>query len=106
MKELTQKALAEAFPNGASANDLIFYFKKKWGRDDIVRSSLSPQLSRLRAEGLIRRDGRLWLLAQPSEGGGSGPDHEIAAQGSSQDNENGDSHRKGFGPELDLRPNR
>jgi hypothetical protein len=65
MKELTLKALKEKFPMGATANDLLEFFGNAWGRTDVVRSSLSPQLSRLKWEGKIGLDGYVWFLLEP-----------------------------------------
>lgn len=70
MKQLAVKALQEHFPNGASAIDMIDFFHKAWGRTDVSRSSLSPQLSRLKKDGMITLRGTRWLLvteAQKSE---------------------------------------
>lgn len=68
MKQLTVKALKEQFRNGATANQLIAFFKNAWGRTDVVRSSLSPQLSRLQEDGYIKREGRVWhLMKDPNE---------------------------------------
>lgn len=61
LKQLVVKALAEAFPGGATALQLLAHFKA-WGRD-IARTSLSPQLSRLKDEGVIERSGKVWTLA-------------------------------------------
>ena len=63
MKQLVRKALDEHFENGATANELMDFFKNAWGRNDIVRSSLSPQLSRLKREGVVTLDGKRWHLA-------------------------------------------
>jgi hypothetical protein len=62
MKQLVRKALDEHFENGATANELMDFFRNAWGRNDIVRSSLSPQLSRLKREGLITLEGKKWHL--------------------------------------------
>ena len=67
MKQLTMKALAEQFPAGATARELIKFFKNAWGRADVVRSSLSPQLSRLQEDGFIKREGRVWHLVKEFE---------------------------------------
>lgn len=64
MKQLVLKALRERFPKGATANELIEFFWNAWGRTDVVRSSLSPQLSRLKDDGKISREGYRWLLVQ------------------------------------------
>lgn len=62
MKGLVLKALREHFHDGATANELIEFFANAWGRTDVVRSSLSPQLSRLKVEGKITLRGYKWLL--------------------------------------------
>ena len=62
IKELVRKALSEQFENGATANQLLELFASAWGRNDIVRTSLSPQLSRLRKEGTLFRTGQIWRL--------------------------------------------
>lgn len=63
MKQLVRKALGEHFPNGATAAELMDFFADAWGRNDIVRTSLSPQLSRLKREGDITLRGKTWYLA-------------------------------------------
>jgi hypothetical protein len=67
MKELTIKALRDHFPNGATANDLLRFFYDAWGRTDVMRSSLSPQLSRLKEDKRIDRDGYRWFLLTPEK---------------------------------------
>ncbi len=62
MKQLIRAALREQFPNGATANQLLDFFAHSWSRRDIVRSSLSPQLSRLRWDKEIDRNGYRWFL--------------------------------------------
>jgi hypothetical protein len=61
IKELVLKALEEQFPSGATAHQLLELFSNAWGRGEIVRTSLSPQLSRLKADHKIDRDGSLWF---------------------------------------------
>jgi len=65
IKELVVKALAEHFPNGATANQMLDVFSNVWGRGDIVRTSLSPQLSRLKEQHRIIRQGHIWHLRRP-----------------------------------------
>lgn len=65
MKQLTLKALKEHFTNGATANELLEYFANAWGRNDIIRESFSPQLSRLKREGKISLRGKVWYLLSP-----------------------------------------
>lgn len=62
IKELISKALSEQFSSGATAGQLLTLFATAWGRDDIVRTSLSPQLSRLKREGKIDRNENIWFL--------------------------------------------
>jgi hypothetical protein len=64
IKELVLKALNEQFHSGASAQELLEFFESAWGRDDIPRTSLSPQLSRLRAERKIDRNGNTWFTRE------------------------------------------
>jgi hypothetical protein len=67
MKQLVRKALNERFQDGATANEMLDFFQNAWGRDDIVRTSLSPQLSRLKREGDIILRGKKWYLAGTNE---------------------------------------
>ncbi|QNE31859.1 hypothetical protein F1C10_07880 [Sphingomonas sp. NBWT7] len=62
MKQMIVRALAERFANGATANELLVHFRQEWGRLDIARTSLSPQLSRLKEAERIRLEGRVWKL--------------------------------------------
>jgi hypothetical protein len=62
MKQLVRHAMSEHFPNGSTANELLEMFHQKYGRDDIIRSSLSPQLSRMKVDGEIVREGLVWKL--------------------------------------------
>jgi DNA-binding transcriptional ArsR family regulator len=64
MKQLTVKALRERFPNGATAMELVEFFGAAWGRDDVQRSSLSPQLSRLKYDGVVELLGNKWFLVR------------------------------------------
>lgn len=67
MKQMVRKALEDDYPEGATARQLLDLFHKEWGRTDIIRSSLSPQLSRLKAEGEIWRKGLIWRLIDSAE---------------------------------------
>lgn len=64
IKDLVLKALREQFQSGATAQDLLEFFESAWGRDDIPRTSLSPQLSRLRTEQKIDRNGSMWFARE------------------------------------------
>jgi len=63
IKQLVMTALANEFAEGATVNELLDYFARQFGRVDITRTSLSPQLSRLKAERKVMRMGRVWALA-------------------------------------------
>lgn len=65
IKDLVLKALEEQFPSGATARQMLDLFANAWGRGEVVRTSLSPQLSRLRAEHKIDRNGSLWFVRNP-----------------------------------------
>jgi hypothetical protein len=67
MKQLVRKALSEHFANGATAIEMLDFFRDAWGRDDVVRTSLSPQLSRLKRDGEIELDGMTWRLSDPDD---------------------------------------
>jgi hypothetical protein len=67
MKQLVRKALSEHFINGATANELLDHFHDVYGRSDIVRTSLSPQLSRLKVDGDVILRGKRWYLAGQNE---------------------------------------
>jgi hypothetical protein len=71
MKQLIVKVLAEHFTQGATAREMLDFFRDAWGRD-IERQNLSPQLSRLYRDGIVGRgsDG-IWFLVglrEPQEG--------------------------------------
>ena len=63
-KQLIVKALGEHFTNGATANELLELFERKWGRR-LMRTSLSPQLSRLKNDKIIELEGKVWHLSKP-----------------------------------------
>lgn len=64
LKQMVVLALREQFPNGATAKELLQFFKNAWGRD-VQRPSLSPQLSRLKEDRIIDRKGKVWSLVAP-----------------------------------------
>jgi hypothetical protein len=66
MKQLITKALMEHFLSGATAKQLREFFRDAWARN-IDRASLSPQLSRLRSDKIIDRDGNVWFLIKKHE---------------------------------------
>lgn len=64
MKALVLEALEQHFPQGANVGDLLRCFSDIYKRSDIARTSLSPQLTRLKEEGQIVLDGRTWRLVR------------------------------------------
>ncbi|WVT73442.1 hypothetical protein QM996_18505 [Sinorhizobium chiapasense] len=54
-------------PDGAEASDILQLILNSFG-EEIPRSSLSPQLSRLKEEGTIVLHGRTWKLSEYDEG--------------------------------------
>ncbi len=67
IKDLVRKALAEQFVRGATASEMLQFFADAWGRRDIARTSLSPQLSRLKEKGEIVLRGQKWVLKSSRE---------------------------------------
>ena len=65
MKQLVVRTLTEHLKNGATANELLDFFERKWGRK-IERTSLSPQLSRLKSDNIIQLQGKTWRLSEPA----------------------------------------
>jgi hypothetical protein len=55
IKQLIMKAMRAHFKDGATAADLRDFIKDAYGRD-IERASFSPQLSRLKAQGLLHQN--------------------------------------------------
>lgn len=66
MKQLIMKALTGHFMSGATAKQLREFFRDAWARD-IERESLSPQLSRLRSDKIIDREGNVWFLIKENK---------------------------------------
>lgn len=64
MKELVVRALKEHLREGATSADFLRVFHEIYGRRDIVRTSLSPQLSRLKRERVLTLEGKVWKLVK------------------------------------------
>ena len=62
IKQMVIATLREHLPNGATANELLEAFFRNWGRKE-MRTSLSPQLTRLKRDGKIELHGKVWTLA-------------------------------------------
>lgn len=61
LKEMAM-AILKGFPEGADANKIRDMIHVIYGKE-IARESMSPQLSRLGAAGILQRDGLIWRLA-------------------------------------------
>lgn len=61
IKEMILEVLG-VLPAGADANKIIRVIRDRFGKD-IPRTSLSPQLSRLRQEGHLDLDGSIWRIS-------------------------------------------
>lgn len=55
-------------PTGAEASEIVDLIENEFG-EQIARSSLSPQLSRLKEEGLIELAGRIWKVTSEKDQG-------------------------------------
>jgi hypothetical protein len=67
-KDKIEIALSEKFTEGAISNDILDYCNERWPEYPIKRSSLSPQLSRLKVDGVIDLVDKKWVLKEkPSE---------------------------------------
>lgn len=66
-KEKIVTALKEHFPpDGASSREILDYCNNRWPEYPIKRSSLSPQLSRLGQDGVIKLLDKNWQLKETS----------------------------------------
>jgi hypothetical protein len=64
IKALALEALKTHFREGATAVELLEHFSKAYGRKDVPRTSLSPQLTILKNEGKIHREGLIWRIVE------------------------------------------
>jgi len=60
-KQLIYGLLDEAYPRGYTANESLDRIRTRWN-PGLKRTTLSPQLSRLKAEELIFNESRQWKL--------------------------------------------
>lgn len=65
IKEMVLEVLG-VLPAGADANKILRLINQRYDRH-IARTSLSPQLSRLRQEGYVRLDGSTWRIANAKD---------------------------------------
>lgn len=80
------------FPDGADAQAIINAVKEKFGVD-VPRSSMSPQLSRLKADGVLEMENNIWRLADSKGQKAEGSD----AQTSEPSIESQDAEKDIFG---------
>ncbi|GEM_PF-3383263 len=64
VKAMVLESLDLHLPDGGEVHDLLNCFATVYGRDDVARTSLSPQLTTLKNEGKISRDGMIWRLVR------------------------------------------
>lgn len=64
VKAMVLETLEKHLPDGGEVHDLLNCFATVYGRDDVARTSLSPQLTTLKNEGKIARDGMTWHLVR------------------------------------------
>ena len=96
IKQLVLKALYGHFPKGATSRQLREFFRDAWDRH-VARESLGPQLSRLRQEGAIKLDGKVWAVTDrpadkdeaPTEDHSEGAPKESEGSRSRRDRPNG-----------------
>jgi hypothetical protein len=74
----------EGNSSGADAQLIISLIKEKYGKE-IARESLSPQISRLGQDGILRRDGSMWSLVQKNVPIIYGQEDETSTEEASKD---------------------
>jgi len=60
------RVLAEFEPDGGLVTDDVIHAVEAMGGPEVLRNSMTPQLSRLKANGVITQQGRRWKLAPPA----------------------------------------
>lgn len=70
IKEMVLELLTEVYPQGLDALKILEGIQARW-LPGLERTSLSPQLSRLKESGLIRNEDRKWILQKEGEGASS-----------------------------------
>jgi hypothetical protein len=66
IKTMVLSALTSHFDDGATLAELRTFIKDVFGRE-VDRTSISPQLARLREEGAVEQNGRKWRLLPASQ---------------------------------------
>jgi hypothetical protein len=65
-KDKIRTILSEQYPTGANSRQILEVINKNWTRQ-VKRSSLSPQLSRLKDDGIIELKDNVWKLIAQTE---------------------------------------
>lgn len=69
IKQRVEQALSDGHPNGAYYSDILEYINTNWPHLQVKRTSLSPQLTRLRQANVIEldEDKGIWFLVEKQE---------------------------------------
>jgi hypothetical protein len=70
IKEMVLEVLSGRGGLGVEASEIIALISNRFG-EEVPRSSLSPQLSRLKEDGLLDLEGRIWKIASSKEDRGA-----------------------------------
>jgi hypothetical protein len=65
IKSMIVTALTSHFDDGATLSELRNFIKDVFGQE-IDRTSISPQLARLREDGVVEKRGKKWKLSEPA----------------------------------------
>ncbi len=68
IQEMVLQILDESYPGGLTALEILDQIQRRW-KPELMRTSLSPQLSRLRRGRSIKNDKHKWYLAVKNETG-------------------------------------
>ncbi|MBN9346283.1 MAG: hypothetical protein J0I48_08785 [Devosia sp.] len=88
IKDFVVRVLSEK-PDGLVAVDILARINKRFGTK-YPRTSLSPQLSRLKNEGVLERHGVVWRLAK-EKGSAVGPTEPVSSDGAGVGTQGGSS---------------
>jgi hypothetical protein len=89
IKDFVVRVLSER-PRGLVAVDILSAINRRFGTD-YPRTSLSPQLSRLKQEGVLDREGLVWRIAK-EKGPTAGPVEPDSSSGAGAGAQGADSH--------------
>ena len=66
IKESVIQLLEEAYPMGLTTLEILDRVNRRWWRGELRRTSLSPQISRLKKDGMIVSEQGTWKLLKES----------------------------------------